>query len=260
MATVAPEGFVAVPGTERPGGAVFDVERAGVRSVCKRLPPRARDEAWMRARLAAEAELLAELAGRGAPRLVARGADAHGPWLVMERVGWPSLAEHAGRVDPAWIARAAPAAFEALASVHAAGAVHGDVSPANVLVAPDASRAVLVDFGLALAPRMPPMPPGPFRGTLAFAAPEAARGEPLDARADVFSLAASVLFAACGVPPRAGTEPAAVLLSAAEQPIDAWALRAASTLEPELGRALVACCAFDPGERLLRLGPSPLVS
>jgi serine/threonine protein kinase len=249
-----PAGFVLLPGTERAGVSVFGVQRAGKELVCKRLQPRARGEAWMRERLAAEGRLLGFLAGRGAPRLVDAGEDAHGPWFVMESFGWPPLSARTGRAEPSWIDRATRAAFDALSAVHSAGVVHGDISPGNVLVADDPGNAVLVDFGLAQGPGMPRMPPGPFRGTLAYAAPEVARSEPFDARADVFALAASLLSVTSGEGPRARKGAPAMLLAAAEETIEPWARRAAEPLEPEIGRALVACCAFEARQRPDRLG------
>jgi len=253
-----PAGFTFLPGAERAGGLatdVFAVSRDGEEHVCKRLGPRALGERWMRERLVAEGRLLAALGGRGAPRLVDAGEDAHGPWLVMERIAWPTLASRA-RVDPAaprdagWLERAAAAAFAALARLHAAGVIHGDVSPDNVLVADDGSRAVLVDLGLALAPSMPPLPAGPFRGTLLYAAPEVARGEAHDARADLFAMAASLLHVWSGEPPRPQGTDAAMLLAAGETGIDAWAERAAQGLPPATARLLVARCSFDAEDRL----------
>jgi serine/threonine protein kinase len=254
-----PAGFTFLPGTERPGGAVFDVERGGRTFVCKRLGPRARAEPWLRARLKAEGELLGRLDGAGAPRLVDTGEDGAGPWIVMERAGGRTLAERVeqgGPVEADEARRTGEAAFEALAAVHAASVVHGDVSPDNVLCTDDGARVTLVDFGLALAAGMPPMPAGPFRGTSAYAAPEVARGEPFGAPADVFGMAASLLFLASGEPPRTDAPEAAMILRAAEEPVTAWALRAAARLDPALGRALVACCAFDARERPVRLGTS----
>jgi serine/threonine-protein kinase len=106
-----------------------------------------------------------------------------------------------------------------------------------------------VDLGLAQAPGMPPMPAGPFRGTLAYAAPELARGEAFDARADLFSLAASLLHVACGEPPRAGAGEAAMLVAAGEHPLGPWAERAAAGLGAAASQALVACCELDPVRR-----------
>lgn len=219
--------------------------------MCKRLSARTGREPWMRERLVAEGQLLARLQGRGTPRLVASGDDAHGPWLVLERVEGEPLAARIGAAgrpaDPAWVALAARAAFDALALVHAQGVVHGDLSPDNVMLSADARRATLLDFGLAVWPGAPAMPPGPFRGTLLYAAPEVARGEAPDARSDAFALAASLLHAASGEPPRAEGTQAAMLLAAGEQTIEPWARRAASALvlAAPLAAALVACCAFE---------------
>jgi len=251
---VTPAGFTFLPGTERttPGLAtrVFGVARGGEEHVCKRLGARALDEPWMRERLVAEGQLLGLLGGRAAPRLVAAGEDADGPWIVMERLAWPALASHARTRDAGWLERAAGAAFDALATVHAAGVVHGDVSPDNVLVSADGAHAALVDFGLAVAPSMPVPPAGPFRGTLLYAAPEVARCEPFDGRADVFAMAASLLHVWSGEAPRLQATDVAMLLAAGEQGIEAWAERAAQGLAAEVARALVARCSFDAKGRV----------
>jgi serine/threonine protein kinase len=250
----APDGFIPLepqhetgPASRSATAVVFGVRGAsgGEACVCKRLSERAGSEPWMRARLQAEGELLARLQARGTPRLVASGEDAHGPWLVLERVKAEPLAAWIGAVDAAWTALAARAAFGALAQVHAAGVVHGDLSPDNVMLSADARRATLLDFGLASWPGAPPMPAGPFRGTLLYAAPEIARGETPDARSDWFALAASLLHVASGEPPRKADTQAAMLLWAGEQSIEPWARRAAAALPPALAQALVACCAFD---------------
>jgi serine/threonine-protein kinase len=170
-------------------------------------------------------------------------------------------------IEAAWIARAARAALGALAAVHEAtdedgplAIVHGDVSPANLAISDDASEALLLDFGLASGRKWPRARDGAFRGTLLYAAPEAARGDPIDARADLFALAASLLHAASGEAPRAhqghAIGPAAfaaLLASAAEEPVDAWAARASRPLEGAgygaLARVLVACLAYGRDDR-----------
>ncbi|HEX3479479.1 MAG TPA: serine/threonine-protein kinase, partial [Kofleriaceae bacterium] len=78
----------------------------------------------------------------------------------------------------------------ALATIHAAGLVHGDVAPQNVLIAED-GRAVLVDLGLAAA--------AGARGTPAYMAPEAVAGD-VEPRSDLYGLGATVVRLVTGRP------------------------------------------------------------
>ncbi len=252
-----PRGFIVVPGTERvtATAVVFDVRQQGTEAttfICKRLGSRAADEPWVRARLAAEGELLRRLEAlgiQGSPRVVATGEDAAGPWIVMERAAGEPLSHRMGTASAAWLALAARSSFQALASLHAAGVVHADINPDNVLVSADGRDATVLDFGLAAWQGAPPMPPGPFRGTPAYAAPETARGEAFDGRANLFGLAATLLHVASGLCPRPQEHEAAVLLAAGEQDVSAWARSAAETLPPPVADALVRCCAFDAAAR-----------
>jgi predicted Ser/Thr protein kinase len=186
-------------------------------SVCKRVRLAAMGDASVR-KLELEGERLARLEGHGAPRLLARGTDEFGPFVSMELVRGRRIASFED----------ARPAFEALAAVHARGVVHGDVSPPNVIVGE--ARAWLVDFGDGT--------------TVGFAAPERARGEPIDERADVFSMAATIISSASGVPARnLGDLPqAAQLVLAGERPLDdAFVALAPKTLRD--------CLAFDPNMR-----------
>jgi eukaryotic-like serine/threonine-protein kinase len=222
----------------------------------KRLTPRERGEREAQERLRAEATLLGMLGGRITPRLIAAGEDAHGPWLRVEKLPFGSLAERLRRERPdaAWVERAARAAFAALAELHDArdergplGVLHGDLSPANLLVDDDAARVVLVDLELALWRDGPPQD-GAFRGTIAYAAPEVARGEALTARSDLFGLAATLLHAVTGEPPRRGPSLAALLTRAADEPLLDERVRALSVRGPGHA-AIVSCLAHDPAAR-----------
>jgi serine/threonine protein kinase len=255
---VTPRGFVLLPGTVRQTATavVFDVARetrADVALVCKRLGPRARGEAWMRERLAAEGELLKQLDGAATPLWVADGEDELGPWIVMEHAPGQPLARHVG-AQGAWLDAAARVCLQGLAVLHDGGVVHGDPSPDNVFVTRDAGRAMLVDLGLALWRDAPPMPAGPFRGTLLYAAPEVARGDLPGPRADVFSMAASLLHVACGEPPRTQDEAAPMLAAAGDSSIEPWAERATKGFSPRVAAALVRCCSFDPAARPVDAG------
>lgn len=194
------------------------VAQAGARmSVCKRVRLAAMSDEAVR-KLELEGDALARLEGHGAPRLVARGADEFGPYVSMELV--PGR-----RVRSFDDARPA---FEALAAVHARGVVHGDVSPSNVIIGD--ARAWLVDFGGAY--------------TVGFAAPERARGEDFDERADVFSMAATIVSGATGKAPREFEDlpQGAQLAIAGDHPLD----ESFVALAPP---SLRDCLAFDPNMR-----------
>lgn len=230
----------------------------------KRLSTRERDEPEATARLRGEAELLAALGGRFTPALVGTGADERGPWLRTERVPFATLAQRldeaarrgTSTLDAAWIERAVRVAYAALAELHEAadhqGAlriVHADLSPANVAVDDAAERAVIIDLDLATW-RGAAARDGAFRGTVAYAAPEIARGEAPSAASDLFAMAATFLHAITGAPPRSGPSLATLLASAAERP-----LFDASGTAVELARrgpahaAIIRCLAHLPHER-----------
>lgn len=238
-----------------PHFVAFEVARGAERFACKRLSTRWLRDAEAQARLRSEARVLEALAGRAAPALVEHGSDAHGPYLVTRWVPWPTLEPRIGApgLDLATLARRS---FDALATVHEAGdasgpleIVHGDLRPGNVAAAPDASGVVLLDFGLALWRGQPGGAAGAFRGTLLYAAPEAARGEAIGARADLFSLAATLLHVASGKPPRTSSSEASLLVAAGSEPLDGWAAEASRTLEAKTARALTACLSYQAEER-----------
>lgn len=219
----------------------------------KRLTTRLREDAEAIARFRAEADLLRRLGGRVTPALLDHGEDERGPFLRMARVALPTLAERleaaGGPLDAAWIERAFAAALAALAELHEGepAVVHADLSPANLAVADDGSRVVLLDLGLACWAEAPPRD-GAFRGTVAYAAPEVARGEMPTARSDLFSLAAVFLHAAMGAPPRGEATFAAAIAAAAERPI----LDARHHALASRGRAhafMLACLAHEPDAR-----------
>jgi eukaryotic-like serine/threonine-protein kinase len=229
------------------------------REVLKRLPPRLARDPEARRQLNVEAAILSALAGRGAPRFVGQGEDAQGPWLRMAYVPSPTLYAHLNtRPVAGWLERAAAATFAALATVHEAdeagealAIVHGDLSPANVAVDDAAREATILDFGLAVGRPWPRPPGGEFRGTVLYAAPEIARAEAFDARADLHALAASLLHVAAGVAPRTEGALAAAIAEAAERPLAPWAARAAAAagLSARVTAVLTQCVAFEPRDR-----------
>ncbi len=131
------------------------------------------------------------------------------PVLVMEYVPSRSLADvlaERGTLPAAEVSRIGARIAAALATAHAAGIVHRDVKPANILLVTDGDAttgtAKITDFGLARSSGdVTVTGTGLLAGTPAFLAPETARGEPPTPAADVFSLGATLYTAIEGTPP-----------------------------------------------------------
>jgi serine/threonine protein kinase len=129
------------------------------------------------------------------------------PYIVSEYVDGPSLVEVVEQDGPrggAALERIAVATLTALGAVHAAGMVHRDFKPANVLLGPDGP--VVIDFGLATVPGMTTTGlSGPAAmGTPAYMAPEQLAAERVTAAADMWSWAVSMTFAGTGKLPFGG--------------------------------------------------------
>jgi serine/threonine protein kinase len=147
--------------------------------------------------------------------------EANGlPYFVMEYVAGGSLQDYLDRQEPPdWhvIARLGAEVASGLAAAHARGLVHRDVKPSNILLQSDGvpgtlGAAKISDFGLARAADDSRLThAGLLAGTPMYMAPEQARGEAVDARADLFSLG-SVLYTLCtGREPFPGGSPVVIL-------------------------------------------------
>jgi serine/threonine protein kinase len=129
-------------------------------------------------------------------------------WLVMNHYRGASLASilrcGRGRLPAPVTATLGLQLLAALRAVHAAGVVHCDVKPANLLLDED-GRLVLVDFGIAetvdSGPGHPARRTGHVIGSPAYMAPELVRGDPPQPTADLWSLGATLYAAVEGRPP-----------------------------------------------------------
>jgi serine/threonine-protein kinase len=127
------------------------------------------------------------------------------PYIVMQLVAGQSLQEHLDQTGPVGlkeILRIGMQTAAGLAAAHAQGLVHRDIKPANILLENGVERVKITDFGLARTlDEAGAVPAGVIAGTPLYMAPEQAAGEPVDHRADLFSLG-SVLYTLCtGRPP-----------------------------------------------------------
>jgi tRNA A-37 threonylcarbamoyl transferase component Bud32 len=128
------------------------------------------------------------------------------PWIIMELIQSRSLDQVLAQDGPLPSARAAAIGQQlvsALATAHAAGVLHRDVKPSNVLLTPD-GRAVLTDFGIATFEGDAQLTQtGMVMGTPAFTAPERIRGEAASPASDLWSLGATLFAAVQGHGPYA---------------------------------------------------------
>jgi serine/threonine protein kinase len=183
---------------ERPLGhgamAVVDLARdreLGRRVALKRLAENLARDDDLRERFLREGRLAARLGHPNIVRIYDVGEADGRPYIAMEHVDGETLAEllaRRRRLPPAEAAALAAQAARALAAAHAAGLVHRDVKPHNLLLRHD-GHLKLGDFGIAVGLEGTRLTlAGTVLGTAAYLAPEQARAEEVTAAADVYAL------------------------------------------------------------------------
>src|SRR5262244_2757524 len=216
------------------------------------------DEAGFRASFAHEVVAARRVSGAFTAAVVAADPEAEMPWLATAYVPAPSLSQLVADCGPLpvpatrWLAAGCA---EALESIHGAGLIHRDLKPSNVLVSLDGPR--VIDFGVArAAERIQLTVTRGAVGTPAYMAPEQARDTRQATMAsDVFSLGATMLFAATGHAPYQRETVMDVLVRLATEPPDL------TGLPEELTDMVTACLERSPRQRptsaalLSQLGP-----
>ncbi|MER5308284.1 serine/threonine-protein kinase [Streptomyces sp. NPDC002773] len=132
------------------------------------------------------------------------------PWIVMQYVDGPSLADaakEAGTIEPREAARIGLHVLGALRAAHAAGVLHRDVKPGNVLLARD-GRVLITDFGIAAIEGDSTITrTGELVGSIDYLAPERVRGGDPGPASDLWSLGATLYTAVEGTSPFRRTSP-----------------------------------------------------
>ena len=172
-----------------------DDTRLGRPVAVKRLADGLADDPAFLARFRREATVAASLSHPNLVGVFDFDADAQPPFTVMEYVAGPNLAERLERGERVDSRRLAQDLLAALGAIHAAGVVHRDIKPQNILIAAG-GRAKLADFGVAKpADATSITQTGQILGTARYMAPELLDGSPATPRSDLF--AAGKVIADC---------------------------------------------------------------
>ena len=172
------------------------------------------ERALLRERTLREARTAARLDHPCAVRMFDVCEEDEQAYLVMELIEGRTLSDvirDEGPIAPARAAEIGICLLDALTAAHAAGIVHRDVKPGNVLVRPD-GRVTLTDFGIASTADDPSITStGLLLGSPAYIAPERARGGSPEPPSDLWSLGATLYTAVEGRPPFDHRDPVATL-------------------------------------------------
>ena len=217
------------------------------------------DPAWLD-RFRREAHALSRLSHPNILEIFDAGSDDGVRYVVTELLEGRTLRDHLehGRLPIRKAVAIADAIARGLGAAHAQGVVHRDVKPENVLLTSD-GRVKVLDFGIArlheleaAAARITEAPTvtsaGTLLGTIGYMAPEQIRGEPADARSDVFALGCVLYEMLTGQRAFERATPAATLAAMLhDDPESPGAL--VPDLPSSLGRVVMRCLEKQPGER-----------
>ncbi|MEE2047891.1 serine/threonine-protein kinase, partial [Nocardiopsis tropica] len=153
----------------------------------------------MRRRFTAEVEQARRVDGFCIAAILDADPEAAEPWIATEFIDGPTLQAAVKGDGPragVELQRLAVGTATALAAIHAAGVVHRDLKPDNIMLAADGPR--VIDFGIARALETTSVTASGIIGTVGYMAPEQLEGERLTSAVDVFSWGSVMVYAATG--------------------------------------------------------------
>jgi serine/threonine-protein kinase len=210
----------------------------------------ARDEGFVN-RFIGEAKSVARLSHPNIVSVYDQGSDGYYLYLAMEYLPGRTLRDlldERGWFEPREALRVMVPLLAGLAAAHAAGIIHRDVKPENVLIAPDGHLKV-VDFGLARELTVSSQTrTGLIIGTVAYLAPEQVSGTGVDARTDVYAAGIVLFELLTGAKPHTGDTPLAVAYKHVNEPVPPPSHMVAG-ISPEIDRLVAMATSRDPRGR-----------
>jgi serine/threonine protein kinase len=233
-------------------GAVYQATQLSLNRVValKLLAPNLSDDPGFRARFEREGQVQAALDHEHIVPVYEAGQSDYGLFLAMRLIAGPTLKDLIlnGELDPRRSVRLLAQVAYALDAAHAAGLIHRDIKPQNILIG-KGDHAYLADFGLIKAPDEARLTgTGQFIGTIDYVAPEQIQGDPATPASDCYALTGVLYECLTGEVPFPKPSEAATLHAHVMSPPPTVSERRPD-LPPALDGVIVQGMAKDPWSR-----------